>query len=80
MPKVAKAIRTAEVFVPRLSEPSRSFIVAPSLVLTRKIPMRERNTPTAAMIIGAMTARSCMSSFMAKAVAPSAAVERILPQ
>ena len=56
MPKVAAAIRTALTFVPSESERNRSFIVAPSFVRTRKIPKSERNTPTAAISIGAMTA------------------------
>ena len=78
--KEAMAISTALTFVPSPKAWSNSFIVAPSFVRTRKIPMSERNIPTAAIIIGAMTARNCMSPFKAKAVAPSAAVERILPQ
>ena len=77
---VATAIRPALTLVPRPSELRSSFIVAPSLVRTRKMPMSERKMPMAAITIGAMTARSCMSPFMAKAVAPSAAVERIDPQ
>ena len=68
------------MLVPRPSEWSRSFIVAPSLVRTRNIPMSDKNTPAAAIIIGAITARSCISLFIANAVAPSAAVERMLPQ
>ena len=42
MAKVAMAMSTALTFVPRASERSRSFIVAPSFVRTRKIPRSER--------------------------------------
>ena len=70
----------ALTLVPRPSEWSNSFIVAPSLVRTKNIPISERKMPMAAIIIGAMTARSCMSPFIAKAVAPKAAVDNIEPQ
>ena len=80
MIKVATAMSAALTLVPRPSEWSSSFIVAPSLVRTRKMPMSERKMPIAAITIGAITARSCMSAFMANAVAPSAAVDRIEPQ
>ena len=73
-------MRMAEAFVPTPSEWSRSFIVAPSFVRTMKMPMSERKMPTAAMIIGAITAFTCMAGTAAKAVAPRAAVERMLPQ
>ena len=78
--KVATAMRTALTLVPSPSEWSSSFIVAPSFVRTMKMPMSDRKMPIAAMTIGAMTARSCMSPFMAKAVAPRAAVESMEPQ
>ena len=78
--KVAMAISTALTLVPNDSDFSSSFMPAPSLVRTRKMPMSDRKIPTAAMIIGAMTAFSCMSPFMANAVAPKAAVDRIEPQ
>ena len=80
MIKVAIAINMADTFVPNPREWSSSFIPAPSFVRTRKIPIRLKNIPTAAMIMGAITARSCISPFMANAVAPRAAVDRILPQ
>ena len=80
MTNVATAIRPAARFVPIPSERSRSRMVAFSLVFTANIPMSERKIPTEAIIIGAITALSCISTFMANAVAPSAAVERILPQ
>ena len=80
MTKVATAIRTAATFVPSANEWSKSFIVAPSFVRTRKMPNKERKTPTEAINIGAITALSCMSGTIAKAVAPRAAVERIEPQ
>ena len=74
------AMSTALMLVPTESDVSRFFIVAPSFVLTMKMPISERNMPTAAIIIGAMTALSCMSGLSANAVAPRAAVLRILPQ
>ena len=81
MPKVAMAMSTAAVLVPRPSERSRSFICAPSFVRTRNMPSRLRKMPMAAMSMGAMTALSCMSPAAdAKAVAPRAAVLRIEPQ
>ena len=80
MTNVATAMSTALTLVPRPSEWSNSFIVAPSFVRTIKMPMSERKMPMAAIIIGAMTARSCISPFMAKAVAPRAAVDSIEPQ
>ena len=81
MRKLTAAMSTAAVFVPNPKAWRRSFIVAPSFVLTRKIPNKLRKTPTAAMSIGAMTAFSCISpDEAAKAVAPKAAVERIEPQ
>ena len=70
----------ALTLVPSESERSKSFIEAPSLVLTRKMPINDKKMPTAAIIIGATTALSCISAFMANAVAPKAAVDRILPQ
>ncbi len=73
-------MRHAETLVPRPSERSRSRIVASSFVRTQKIPISDRKIPTDAIIIGATTAFSCMSIFIANAVAPRAAVERILPQ
>ena len=78
--KVATAMRAALTLVPRPNEWSNSFIVAPSLVRTKKMPMSERKIPMAAIIIGAITARSCISPFIAKAVAPKAAVDNIEPQ
>ena len=78
--KDAAAISMAETFVPSPRDLSRSFIVAPSLVRTRNIPISERNIPTEAIIMGAMTALSCISILKAKAVAPRAAVLRMLPQ
>ena len=80
MTNVAIAISTALTFVPNERERKRSFIVAPSLVLTKKIPINDKKIPTAAIIIGATTALTCIVGFMANAVAPRAAVERILPQ
>ena len=80
MANVATAISTALTLVPTERDVSRFFIVAPSLVFTIKMPIRDRKMPTAAIIIGAMTALSCMSGLRAKAVAPRAAVLRILPQ
>ena len=77
---VATAISPAETLVPRPSERSKSRMVASSLVRTVKMPIKDRKMPTEAIIIGATTALSCISMFIAKAVAPSAAVERILPQ
>ena len=78
----AQAMSTALTLVPTESERSRSFIVAPSFVRTRKMPSSERNTPTAAIIIGAITALSCMPSaaLAAKAEAPRAAVDSTEPQ
>ena len=70
----------ALTLVPRPRDFNSSFIVAPSLVRTKNIPISERKMPMAAIIIGAMTARSCMSPFIAKAVAPKAAVDNIEPQ
>ena len=61
MAKVATAIRAALTLVPKDSDFKRSRMVAPSFVRTRKMPMSERKTPTAAMSIGAMTALSCVS-------------------
>ena len=80
MMNVATAMSAALRFVPSPSECSRSRIVAPSLVLTVNMPISDRNMPTDAIVIGAMTALSCISPFMANAVAPSAAVESIEPQ
>ena len=81
MAKVAMAMSTAETFVPSESERSRSFIVAPSFVRTRKMPNSERNTPVAAISIGAMTAFSWMSNpATPKAAAPRAAVDSTEPQ
>ena len=80
MRKVAMAISTAATLVPRLKDFSKSFIVASSLVRTKKIPIRLKKIPTAAIIIGATTALSCMSPLATKAVAPNAAVDKILPQ
>ena len=77
---VATAMRAAATFVPRLSECSSSFMVAPSFVRTRNMPISDRNMPTAAMTIGAITALSCISESRANAVAPMAAVLRMLPQ
>ena len=71
---------TALTFVPSESERSKSFIEAPSLVLTKNMPISDKKIPTAAIIIGAITALSCISGFNAKAVAPKAAVDRMLPQ
>lgn len=76
----AAAMSIAEVFVPRLSERSRSVMVAFSLVFTMKMPAIDRKMPMAAMAIGAITARNCIPGFIAKAVAPSAAVLSMLPQ
>ena len=81
MAKVAMAMRIALTFVPSESERSRSFIVAPSLVRTRKMPNNERNTPTAAISIGAITALSWISRpATPKAAAPRAAVDNTEPQ
>ena len=81
MPKVAAAIKTAAVLVPRLKAPRSSFMPAFSLVRTKKIPIKESNTPTAAMSIGASTALNCMPSTaaVAKAEAPSAMVAKMEP-
>ena len=76
----AMAISTADTLVPMPNERNRSFIVAPSLVFTMNIPMSDRKMPTEAIIIGAITAFICMSPLRAKAVAPRAAVLRMLPQ
>jgi hypothetical protein len=46
------AITIAEKFVPFLSAPRRSFCSAFSPVLTRKVPIIETTTPTAAISIG----------------------------
>ena len=78
--KVAIAISTELRFVPNANECRRLRIVAPSLVRTKNIPIIDRNMPTAAITIGAMTAFNCISGEKANAVAPRAAVERILPQ
>ena len=80
MRNVATAVSPALRFVPVPSEWSRSFIVAPSFVFTARMPSSERKMPTVAISMGAMTALSCMSPLMAKAVAPSAAVESMEPQ
>ena len=81
MPNVAAAIRMAAVLVPRLNAPSSCFMPAPSLVFTRKIPMMDSNTPTAAISIGANTALYCMPSTaeVAKAEAPKAMVAKMEP-
>ena len=78
MPNVQTAISAELVLTPVPSAPSRFFIVAPSFVRTRKMPMTDSMMPTAAISIGASTACICMSP--AKAAAPSAAVARIEPQ
>ena len=57
----------------------RDSILAPSLVLTIKMPIIESITPTAAIIIGAYTALNCMASLAINAEAPRAAVARIEP-
>ena len=81
MANVAPAIRMALTLVPTDSERSRSFMVAPSLVRTRNMPSSDRNTPTAAISIGAMTARSWISSpATPNAAAPKAAVDSTEPQ
>ena len=81
MPKVATAISTAAALVPRLNAPRSSFMPAFSLVFTRKIPMMESNTPTAAISIGASTALNCKPSTaaVANAEAPKAIVAKIEP-
>ena len=73
-------MKTEEKFTPRLSDFSSWLIPAFSLVLTRKIPITDRNTPTAAISIGAKTALSCIPPWPMKALAPRAAVARTLPQ
>ncbi|OPZ97269.1 MAG: hypothetical protein BWY70_01547 [Bacteroidetes bacterium ADurb.Bin408] len=50
------AIKTALTLTPKPKEFRRFFIVAPSLVLTRKIPKIESIIPTPAISIGAITA------------------------
>ena len=80
MINVATAIRHADTFVPKLNECNKSRMVAPSFVFTMYIPANERNIPTAAMSIGAITALIWMSALKAKAVAPRAAVLSMLPQ
>ena len=80
--KVAATISTELRFVPNASEPSKSFIVAFSLVRTEKMPIMESRIPTAAISIGAITALNCMtvSAECIKAAAPNAAVAKIEPQ
>ena len=79
---VAATISTELRFVPKANEPSKSFMVAFSLVRTANIPIIERIMPTAAINIGAITALNCItvSAEWIKAAAPSAAVARIEPQ
>ena len=75
MKNVAIAIKTELVFVPLLKAPRSCFILVSSFVLTIKIPITERSTPTAAISIGANIALSCIPSIadLAKAAAPRAA-------
>ncbi len=80
MTKVRTAMRKALMLIPLLSAAIKVFMDASSFVLTRKIPNIERNTPIAAIIIGAKTAFCCIWGFAIKAEAPRAAVERIEPQ
>ena len=82
MTNVATTMRAELRLVPTDSEPSRSLMVAFSLVRTAKMPMMESRMPTAAISIGAMTALNCMavSPEWRNAAAPSAAVERMEPQ
>ena len=82
MRNVAATMSTELRLVPKPSAPSRSFIVAFSLVRTEKMPMMESRMPTAAISIGAMTALYCIivSPLCMKAAAPSAAVARMEPQ
>ena len=81
MRNVAAAISTALVLVPRLSAARSFFIPASSSVLTKKMPMIDSTTPTAAIIDGASTAFICIPSTadVANAEAPNAIVARILP-
>ncbi len=80
MKKVPIAISIALVLTPLLSEFISCLTVASSLVFTRNIPIIERNTPIAAIIIGAKMAFLCISGFKTNAEAPNAAVESIEPQ
>lgn len=79
IPNVQIAISTELTLTPMPSAPSNCFIVAPSFVRTRKIPITDNRMPTAAINIGASTACICIP-LLAKAAAPSAAVARIEPQ
>ena len=81
MAKVATAIKTALALTPRPKELSNCFIEAPSLVRTKKIPIIDNTTPTAAINIGANTAFSCIPSTaeVANAEAPKAIVAKIEP-
>ena len=86
MPNVAAAIKMAAVLVPRLKAPRSCFIPASSLVRTKKMPIKESSTPTAAINMGANTAFSCISApaalcvaAVAKAEAPNAMVAKMEP-
>jgi len=61
MPKVAAAISPELTFTPLPNAPSKSFMVAPSFVFTKNMPMMDRIMPTAAISMGAKTALSCIS-------------------
>ena len=74
------AINIALTFTPLFKESINSLMVASSLVLTIKMPNIDKNTPMAAIIIGANTAFCCIVGFRTNADAPSAAVESIEPQ
>src|SRR5690606_19158637 len=78
--KVLTAINNALIFTPLLREFINSLRLAFSLVLTMKIPIIDKNTPIAAIIIGVKTAFSCIAGLRTKADAPSAAEDKIEPQ
>ena len=59
---VAIAMSTELRLVPNPSDLSSWLIPAPSFVRTVYMPIIDRNTPTAAIIIGANTALSCSVS------------------
>jgi hypothetical protein len=82
MPKVAPTMRRELRLVPKERDLNRFFRVALSLVLTENIPTIERNIPTAAISMGAITALYCITTSpeLDNAAAPSAAVARIEPQ
>ena len=81
MTKVAAAMSTALMFVPKPSDFRSWLMPAFSFVLTVNIPMTDRITPTAAISIGAKTAFICIDSpAMKKAEAPRAMVARMEPQ